>query len=246
MDIPIHLVFLVMSHNPTFMVLWFWIIMEAQYERGKNMKRFVMGVMVGVVLTFPFAGAASTELIGKMIQGTFPLFIDGERAAKDVIVVDGTSYLPVRVSGEMFGYDVSFDEVDKEVHLNKQIEETTIDTQSTGGEEVTVKQDQKITEAYYYRSNVIDIWLKDDQEEKLPYLVWDGNVYVPWQIFNNYRTKQNEQVYPNGNKLTINTEESLTYEKDKDYFAFAGKSMIKLSLTGYKIEINGDEAWITE
>ena len=60
------------------------------------------------------------SLIGEKVDGVSPLMIDGNRAAKDVIVINGTSYLTVRVSGEMFGYDVDYE--DGTVLLNKKQE----------------------------------------------------------------------------------------------------------------------------
>jgi len=50
-----------------------------------------------------------TSLIGKTIQGAFPIQLEGKTLNNPAIVVDGTSYLPVRAFGEATGYEVSFD-----------------------------------------------------------------------------------------------------------------------------------------
>ncbi|MDP2857422.1 MAG: hypothetical protein Q8P50_05520 [Bacillota bacterium] len=82
------------------------------------MKKFVAGLVVGIILASVVPVLAeSTAIIGRAVQGTFPLIINGMRASKDVIVIDGTSYLPVRASGELFGYDVDF--INREVVLVK-------------------------------------------------------------------------------------------------------------------------------
>jgi hypothetical protein len=82
------------------------------------MKKFVAGLVAGIILaSFVPVFAESTAIIGRVVQGTFPLIINGVRAPKDVIVIDGTSYLPVRVSGELFAYDVDF--INREVVLVK-------------------------------------------------------------------------------------------------------------------------------
>lgn len=83
------------------------------------MKKYIIGALFGFLLSIAFtAGAAEIKniMIGKVIQGSFPLIIDGVQAEKDVIVVDKTSYIPVKVAGELFGYDVSF--IDSTVKLN--------------------------------------------------------------------------------------------------------------------------------
>ncbi|WP_438444436.1 hypothetical protein [Gorillibacterium sp. sgz5001074] len=83
------------------------------------MKKAAAGFLAGVLLTMSATAYADDiqSAIGKLVDGTYPLVIDGKKAAKDVIVVDGTSYLPVRAAGELFGYDVDF--VKEQVVLTK-------------------------------------------------------------------------------------------------------------------------------
>lgn len=75
------------------------------------MKRIIFGILIGAVLTLTTSAYAEEieSMIGKVVQGSFPLTIDGKRAEKDVLVIDGTSYIPVRAASELFGYDVLFD-----------------------------------------------------------------------------------------------------------------------------------------
>jgi len=78
-------------------------------------KRVLFGLILGLGLMFPFstAGAEVFSMIGKKIEGSFPVTLNGQRAEKDAIVVEGTSYLPIRVVAELFNADVAF--IDSEI-----------------------------------------------------------------------------------------------------------------------------------
>ncbi|QGQ97818.1 hypothetical protein EHS13_24475 [Paenibacillus psychroresistens] len=74
------------------------------------MKKIVLGMLIGIGLSLGFTAYADDiiSLIGKKVEGSFPLLINNVRADKDVLVIDSTSYLPVRSAAALFGYDVSF------------------------------------------------------------------------------------------------------------------------------------------
>lgn len=75
------------------------------------MKKFVMGLIVGIAITASATAFADEieSIIGKTVEGQFPVKIDGVTLDKQAAVIDGTSYLPVRAIGEAIGRDVSFD-----------------------------------------------------------------------------------------------------------------------------------------
>jgi hypothetical protein len=75
-----------------------------------NMKKIVLGMLIGIGLSLGVTAYADdiVSLIGKKVDGSFPLIINNVRADKDVLVIDSTSYLPVRSAAVLFGYDVSF------------------------------------------------------------------------------------------------------------------------------------------
>lgn len=72
------------------------------------MKRFLMGVIMGVMLSMALPAMADS-IIGKPVEGTFPVYLLGEKLSKDALVVNSTSYLPVRILSEAVGYDVRFE-----------------------------------------------------------------------------------------------------------------------------------------
>lgn len=76
------------------------------------MKKVAAGFLAGVMAAMTVTAYADEigSAIGRTVEGTLPLKINGQKASKNVIVVDGTSYLPVRAAGELFGYKVDFAE----------------------------------------------------------------------------------------------------------------------------------------
>jgi len=74
------------------------------------MKKFVFGMFIGLLLAIPLsvASAEVISLIGKRVQGSYPVLLNNQRVEKDAIVVDGTSFLPVRTISELFNADVAF------------------------------------------------------------------------------------------------------------------------------------------
>lgn len=75
------------------------------------MKKIVVGVIIGFVLAFAASAYADEieSLIGKKIEGEFPVTINGQRLDKKAIVIDGTSYLPVRAIADAVYQNVYFD-----------------------------------------------------------------------------------------------------------------------------------------
>lgn len=74
------------------------------------MKKLAISIIMGLVLSFSIStNAAEIKMIGKKVQGTYPVKIDGVKLELPAIVIDGVSYIPVKLAGQTFGYDVKFD-----------------------------------------------------------------------------------------------------------------------------------------
>lgn len=73
----------------------------------QKMKKYVVGFLIGVMVSASAVGFAD-GMMGKSVDAVFPLKIDGNQASNDAVSIEGTSYVPVRAAGEMFGYDVNF------------------------------------------------------------------------------------------------------------------------------------------
>ncbi|SDC77712.1 hypothetical protein SAMN02799630_01456 [Paenibacillus sp. UNCCL117] len=75
------------------------------------MRNFMVGIVVGAGIA-SFGTVYANEIvsiIGKEVQGTFPITVNGQRLATDAAIIDGTSYISVRAAGEALDLEVSFD-----------------------------------------------------------------------------------------------------------------------------------------
>lgn len=75
------------------------------------MKRFVVGALFGLLLSLSVTAYAEEvkTLVGRTIEGTFPVKLNGNPLENQAIVIDGTSYLPVREIAEKLNMSVKFD-----------------------------------------------------------------------------------------------------------------------------------------
>jgi hypothetical protein len=76
----------------------------------KNIKGFVVGVVVGATLMSATSVLAKNETVNAIFYD-MKLIVNGEKVqlSEKPIVRDGVSYLPVRNVGNMLGYDVKWD-----------------------------------------------------------------------------------------------------------------------------------------
>ncbi|WP_127580186.1 stalk domain-containing protein [Paenibacillus koleovorans] len=84
------------------------------------MRKYLIGLVAGVCLTITATSYADdiSDLIGKKIENTFPVYVNLKEVEAKAVVIDGTSYLPVRSIGNAIGYEVFFDETKRVVALN--------------------------------------------------------------------------------------------------------------------------------
>jgi hypothetical protein len=89
------------------------------------MRKYIIGALFGFVLTFSLSVHADDikSLVGKAVQGTFPVTIKGKALEKQAIVIDGIGYIPVRTMGDALGLDVTFN-ADLGISLNKKLSVT--------------------------------------------------------------------------------------------------------------------------
>ena len=74
------------------------------------MKKILITLLsaVFVFAISPVVFAEVESMIGKKVQGQFPVKVNGELLETQAIVIDGTSYLPVRAIGEALGKEIKF------------------------------------------------------------------------------------------------------------------------------------------
>lgn len=75
------------------------------------MKKTILAFVAGAV--FATAGSVYADeiktMIGKQIEGQFPVKVNGVPLEQQAIVVDGTSHLPVRAVADALNMDIVFD-----------------------------------------------------------------------------------------------------------------------------------------
>lgn len=88
------------------------------------MRKYFIGILIGFCLSLGVgAHAEVSSFVGRMIEGSFPVTYNAAPLG-DALVLDGTTYLPVRKLGEAMGLTVSFN-ADLGVSLTKSVTETT-------------------------------------------------------------------------------------------------------------------------
>lgn len=62
------------------------------------MKKFVAGMLFGAILMLGVSVSAAniSAIIGKKVDGTMTVSVDGKKLEKEAAIINGTSYIPVR------------------------------------------------------------------------------------------------------------------------------------------------------
>lgn len=208
------------------------------------MKKYFIGVILGLFLSFGVSAHAEvSNLIDQVVQGMFPVTIDGQSMG-DAIVVDNKTYLPVREFGEAVGYAVTFTD-NREVVLTK----NEIVTNPIPSEQPTAPSaDPQATDSKVKPLTMKNIVLniKDKLEKNMNeenYFEKDGNQYVAATVLSNPYT-----ITFNNPTLIFNKEgqEIISVEIKNDYFVgvesftLNGSAYVKLSVLGLKATVSGD------
>lgn len=74
-------------------------------------RKYIIGGIVGFMMAFAVSAHAEViSMIGKVIQGEYDFTVDNQKLEYKAIIVDGTAYIPARLTGDNIGYIVRFDE----------------------------------------------------------------------------------------------------------------------------------------
>lgn len=94
------------------------------------MRKYIIGGLIGMALALSTTAMAETvSNIGKKIAGEYVVKVDGKALSTKAIGVDGTTYVPLRVAADTFGYDADFQ--NKTVILTERSVETVTSTTPT-------------------------------------------------------------------------------------------------------------------
>ena len=185
------------------------------------MKRFLIAAVVVLVLAGGLTAYAGGGMVGKAVDATYPLWLHGNKLEKDVIVIEGVSYAPVRMIGESLGLDVEFK--DEQVFLGNPEQLPNYKVKSDA---MRVSQPQFYIikdDEWYFTINAFGGWNADGDVQ------YDGKntitVTMPW-----------------GKKVIFN-------KSDEYYTGIAGfvhndRAVVSLTALGLKPVIKGDEVWL--
>lgn len=72
------------------------------------MKKFISGLLFGIIISVSVSVGANNEILAKFAQ--FNFIVDGKEKSveQSPIVINGSSYLPVRSIANMLGFDVTY------------------------------------------------------------------------------------------------------------------------------------------
>jgi hypothetical protein len=179
------------------------------------LKKYLVGLVFGFILSIATMSYAGSEMIGKMIDSTYPLIIDGKRVQGEAISIDGTSYIPVRSAAEIFGYKVDFN--------NDQI----ILKKDTGASLPVSERTSK--SQYKIKSAVINVIAGCNDMGYEQNGIW----FLPVGVFKDYLEQKPDEYYvtlPGNNPVKVIRE--------------SGRALVNISDLGLKPVIKGEEAWL--
>lgn len=209
------------------------------------MKKYIIGILFGFTLAFSItAYGEGNNLIDKLVQGMFPVTVDGISMG-NAIVVENKTYLPVREFGESIGYTVSFTD-NREVILTKN-EIKNISTPITVIQPNSIidpiQEIYKKTESLEIKSSFLNI-AGDYQVLNI-----DSEQYIQISAFRNY-LQYDLNKEPSPAKISIPNKNDFNFLLPKknrqkyslgiDWFQYNGITYIKLSSLGLKSTIVGN------
>lgn len=191
------------------------------------MKKYIIGAIIGIMLSTTYSVSAEViDMIGKKVDGSFPFKINGKRATQDVIVIEGTSYVPVRAAADLFGYDIDFDIANKEVNMQSKKYKGLSEFEKS-------KRAQMI---YTLKTDVSGL---KGSGEKVPALFYLNEYYVPHSpLFIGVADYDGTTfTVPFNGKTVSGTRDST---ENNDVFFIDGSFYVKLSAIGLKATVQSD------
>lgn len=199
------------------------------------MKKYLLGVITGITVT---AGTVvfADGFVGKTVDAEFPIKIENQQLAQNAISIEGTSYVPIREVGRMFGYHVYFE--DNTITLSKGTTDLNTDKQGMPSQQVGTNDfyDHKLW-PQFYRVKTSEFEQSYDPSRAFEYYEIDGEQYISANAFGQYARPDGYQfgLHIPG-KFSIFIMPLQKYSKGIAGFNLDGRILIKLSALGYKAE----------
>ncbi len=198
------------------------------------LKKIVVVTML-MLLCAGIACGDSGLMIGKVVDSTYPVIVDGTQLATDAIVIDGVSYEPTRVVAEALGATTGF--VDDKIILTKE-GHAVADTTTTSA---IIRDD---VQSYKVKS-ITDAFKVGGGDTEQDYIEKNGDQYLPLVVFAHYT----EYIMPVATVSVpgypvITVQDNQEYNLGCEGFMYKGRMFIKLSSVGLKAEVKDGYLWL--
>lgn len=112
------LVFPSINSSPVYGIICLYNRPNLHALEGLLVKKFVAGAIFGIIIATVGSVLASSQLIGE--HAHFNILVNGSKAelAMQPVVIDGSSYLPVRAISDALGYTVEYEESSRTIALS--------------------------------------------------------------------------------------------------------------------------------
>ncbi|WP_171689988.1 stalk domain-containing protein [Paenibacillus germinis] len=80
-----------------------------------------------LLIALGLTGIIATSLaVGAYAASDIKLFVNGKKTTASIEIIDGSSYVPLRVVAEALGQEVKWDENKREIHIGKEVDTSVI------------------------------------------------------------------------------------------------------------------------
>lgn len=69
---------------------------------------------------------AASAAVGAYAASDIKLFVNGKKTTASIEIIDGSSYVPLRVVAEALGQEVKWDENKREIHIGKEVDASAV------------------------------------------------------------------------------------------------------------------------
>lgn len=211
------------------------------------MKKILTGFILGVLVAI--TGTAFADEVKSFIaeRATFDVYVEGEKlqSEKPAVVIEGSTYLPLKATGEALGVNVEWNAEKRRVEIEEMKTEgiqipspipTIIPT--TTPKPITSSQVTKgtVQNWYNFKSDIIP------NADGFPMVTKDGEHYLLLSLFG-----QDNIIYPDIKDGAFSVklpEKEAVQLSENNSVKHEGRTFVKLSSVGLQARIEGDTVYI--
>ncbi len=232
-------------------------------------KKYMAGFIFGVILTLGVTTFADETRSFIAEKATFEIFVQGEKfqSEKPAVVIEGSTYLPLKATGEALGVDVTWNEKERrvevgEVEIEKQMTSpagipitdgkgqmmaspegipldavSPIPTEAPTSAPIPAKTPSKGIVQNWYNFRSNII----PNENGFPMVTKDSEYYIPLSLFG-----QDNIIYPEKDgafSVKLPGKEAV-HITENNSVKHEGRTFVKLSSVGLQARIEGDTVYI--